>query len=292
MKFSLKILILIIFISTTSSSFADEAKKIIDQASNKISSFITNTLGGGGLTEFSIDIPEDDVEIQYLNFKELGKDNFSNTFSQLSLNTQEINNDTRYIINYGYGKRYLDDEKSLMTGINAFVDYDIEGHARSSLGVEAKSSNLNFTANYYVALTGTETINGTKERVLDGYELNLNSQLPFMPWAKVNYQNYDFKKDKAAEDTAGNVVSIEMSLSPSLQFEASRNFISASGYEDEDTYRIVYYNPPRNKSSMQDGLFSSSIFEKENVENKMIEKVRRRNNLTVEIQGAVILTKQ
>ena len=43
---------------------------------------------------------------------------------------------------------------------------------------------------------------------------------------------------------------------------------------------------------MQDGLFSSSIFEKENVENKMIEKVRRRNNLTVEIQGAVILTKQ
>ena len=292
MKFSLKILILIIFISTTSNSFADEAKKIIDQASNKISSFITNTLGGGGLTEFSIDIPEDDVEIQYLNFKELGKDNFSNTFSQLSLNTQEINNDTRYIINYGYGKRYLDDEKSLMTGINAFVDYDIEGHARTSLGVEAKSSNLNFTANYYVALTGTETINGTKERVLDGYELNLNSQLPFMPWAKVNYQNYDFKKDKAAEDTAGNVVSIEMSLSPSLQFEASRNFISASGYEDEDTYRIVYYNPPRNKSSMQDGLFSSSIFEKENVENKMIEKVRRRNNLTVEIQGAVILTKQ
>ena len=292
MKLNLKILVLTIFISTISNSFADEAKKIIDQASNKISSFITNTLGGDGLTEFSIDIPEDDVEIQYLNFKELGKDNFSNTFSQLSLNTQEINNDTRYIINYGYGKRYLDDEKSLMTGINAFVDYDIEGHARSSLGVEAKSSNLNFTANYYVALTGTETINGTKERVLDGYELNLNSQLPFMPWAKVNYQNYDFKKDKAAEDTAGNVVSIEMSLSPSLQFEASRNFISASGYEDEDTYRIVYYNPPRNKSSMQDGLFSSNIFKKENIENKMIDKVRRRNNLTVEIQGAVILTKQ
>ena len=34
------------------------------------------------------------------------------------------------------------------------------------------------------------------------------------------------------------------------------------------------------------------LFEKENIENKMIEKVRRRNNLTVEIQGAVILTKQ
>ena len=43
---------------------------------------------------------------------------------------------------------------------------------------------------------------------------------------------------------------------------------------------------------MQDGLFSSDIFEKENMENKMIEKVRRRNKLTIEIQGAVILTKQ
>ena len=56
-----------------------------------------------------------------------------------------------------------------------------------------------------------------------------------MPWAKINYQNYDFKKDKAAENMGGNIVSLEMSLSPSIQFEASRNFISASGYEDEDT---------------------------------------------------------
>lgn len=292
MRILFKVIILFIMLLWTSIGYADEAKKIISEASDKISSFITNTLGGGGLTEFSIDIPEDDVEIQYLNFKELSKDDLSNTFSQLSINTQEINDDTRYILNYGYGKRYLDENKSLMTGMNAFVDYELEGHARASLGLEAKAANLDFTANYYLALTNTETINGTKERVLDGHELNLASQLPFMPWAKINYQNYDFKKDKAAENMGGNIVSLEMSLSPSIQFEASRNFISASGYEDEDTYRIVYYNPPRNKSSMQDGLFSSNIFEKENIENKMIDKVRRRNNLTVEIQGAVILTKQ
>ena len=40
---------------------------------------------------------------------------------------------------------------------------------------------------------------------------------------------------------------------------------------------------------MQDGL-SDVAFEKENMETKLKEKVRRENNLTVEIQGSVIVT--
>ena len=31
---------------------------------------------------------------------------------------------------------------------------------------------LDFTANYYLGLCNTESINGTNEKVLDGYELN------------------------------------------------------------------------------------------------------------------------
>ena len=274
-------------------SYADQTKDVINKATNKLTSFITNTISGEGLTEFSIEFPDnDDVEIQYLNFKELNTDEFGNTFSQLSFNTQEINDDTRYIINYGIGKRFLDNDKSMMTGMNLFFDYDLEGHARTSLGLEAKASMLDFTANYYLGLSDTESINGTNEKVLDGYELNLASQMPFMPWATVNYQNYDFKKDKAAENTAGNIVSLEMRLTPNIQFEASRNFISVSGIEDEDSYKIMYYNPPRNETSMQDGIVSSNIFEKENMKDKLIESVRRRNNMTIEVQGSVILTKQ
>ncbi len=186
----------------------------------------------------------------------------------------------------------MDKDKSVITGFNAFLDYDFEGHARTSVGIEAKGSMLDFSANYYLGLSDIEKINGVNERVLDGYEINLTSQLPYMPWAKINYQNYEFVKDKASEDTGGNIVSLEMSLTPNVQFEASRNFVSVSGVDDEDTYRLMYYNPPKNKTSMEDGLFSSDIFEKENMQNKMIEKVRRRNKLTIEIQGAVILTKQ
>ena len=292
MKTFIKILLIFIVFSFKSITYADEIKELIDRTSDKLSSFITNNLVGGGLTEFSIDIPEDDVEIQFLNFKELNKEELENSFSQFSINTQETNDDTRYIINYGYGKRYMDKDKSVITGFNAFLDYDFEGHARTSVGIEAKGSMLDLSANYYLGLSDIEKINGVNERVLDGYEINLTSQLPYMPWAKINYQNYEFVKDKASEDTGGNIVSLEMSLTPNLQFEASRNFVSVSGVDDEDTYRLMYYNPPKNKTSMQDGLFSSDIFEKENMENKMIEKVRRRNKLTIEIQGAVILTKQ
>ena len=275
----------------TTFAYADSADDIINRLSNKISSFVENSLGGD--TEFSLEFPEDDdVELEILKFKELDSSDSKNSFSQLSLHTQEVNDDTRFILNLGYGQRYISLDKSMITGINGFIDYDTEGHARTSLGFEAKAPILELTGNYYLGLSGTEKIDGVNEKVLDGYEINLSSQLPFMPWSRINVQNYDFKKDKAAQNTGGNLVSLEMSLTPSIQFEVSRNFIDTSGVDDEENFKIMYYNPPRNKSSLQDGFISSSAFEKGNIEAKMKDKVRRRNAMTIEVQGAVIITKQ
>ena len=275
----------------TTLAYADTSNDIINKLSDKVSSFVENTLGGD--TEFSLEFPEnDEVELELLKFKELDSSENQNSFSQLSLHTQEVNDDTRFILNLGYGQRYISSDKSMITGMNAFIDYDTEGHARTSLGVEAKAPILELTGNYYLGLSGAETIDGTKEKVLDGYELNLSSQLPFMPWTRINIQNYDFEKDKASENTGGNLVSLEMNLSPSIQFEASRNFIDTTGVDDENSFKIMYYNPPRNKTSLQDGFLSASAFEKGDVEAKMKDKVRRRNAMTIEVQGAVVLTKQ
>ena len=273
----------------TTFAYADTSNDIINKLSDKVSSFVENTLGGD--TEFSLEFPEnDEVELELLKFKELDSSENQNSFSQLSLHTQEVNDDTRFILNLGYGQRYISSDKSMITGINAFVDYDTEGHARTSLGVEAKAPILELTGNYYLGLSGVEKIDGTNEKVLDGYELNLSSQLPYMPWTRINIQNYDFEKDKASENTGGNLVSLEMNLSPSIQFEASRNFIDTTGVDDENSFKIMYYNPPRNKTSLQDGLLSASAFEKGDVEAKMKDKVRRRNAMTIEVQGAVVLT--
>ena len=285
-------LIFIVYLSLfTTFAYGDTANDIINRLSDKISSIVENTLGGD--TEFSLEFPEDDdVELEILKFKELDSSDSQNSFSQLSLHTQEINDDTRFILNLGYGQRYISSDKSMITGINGFIDYDTEGHARTSLGFEAKAPILELTGNYYLGLSGTEEINGVNEKVLDGYEINLSSQLPYLPWTRLHVQNYDFEKEKASENTGGNLVSLEMNLSPSIQFEASKNFIDTNGVEDEETFKIMYYNPPRNKSSLQDGLISANAFEKGDVEAKMKDKVRRRNAMTIEVQGAVVLTKQ
>ena len=273
----------------TTFAYADTSNDIINKLSDKVSSFVENTLGGD--TEFSLEFPENgEVNLELLKFKELDSSENQNSFSQFSFHTQEVNDDTRFILNLGYGQRYISSDKSMITGMNAFIDYDTEGHARTSLGVEAKAPILELTGNYYLGLSGVETIDGTKEKVLDGYELNLSSQLPFMPWTRINIQNYDFEKDKASENTGGNLISLEMNLSPSIQFEASRNFIDTNGVEDENSFKIMYYNPPRNKTSLQDGFLSASAFEKGDVEAKMKDKVRRRNAMTIEVQGAVVLT--
>ena len=191
----------------TTFAYADTSNDIINKLSDKVSSFVENTLGGD--TEFSLEFPEnDEVELELLKFKELDSSENQNSFSQFSLHTQEVNDDTRFILNLGYGQRYISSDKSMITGMNAFIDYDTEGHARTSLGVEAKAPILELTGNYYFGLSGVEKIDGTNEKVLDGYELNLSSQLPFMPWTRINIQNYDFEKDKASENTGGNLVSL------------------------------------------------------------------------------------
>ena len=291
MKLLKKILLITFLLQLTTYGNADTANDIINKISDKVSSIVSDTLGGD--TEFSLEFPEnDDIELEILKFKELDRIETQNTFSQFSLHTQEVSDDTRFIVNLGYGQRYISSDKSMITGVNAFIDYETEGHARASFGFEAKAPIVELTGNYYQSLTGVEKIDGVNEKVLDGYEINLSSQLPYMPWSMINIQNYEFEKDKATENTSGNLVSLEMNLTPSIQFEVSRNFIDTAGVDDEENFKIMYYNPPRNKSSLQEGLISANAFEKGDVEAKMKDKVRRRNAMTIEVQGAVILTKQ
>ena len=61
--------------------------------------------------------------------------------------------------------------------------------------------------------------------------------------------------------------------------------------KDQHNYKLVFVYPPRNnKPSLADGLTSNVAFEKKNMETTLKDKVRRNNNLAVEIQGSVIFT--
>lgn len=265
-----------------------------ENISQKLSNFLDELIPGEGVTDVSIQVHEEDnPDIEILTNRSLDKTDDSNRFIQMSLHTQETNNKDRLITNLGYGYRELTDDNSLMYGANAFIDIESEGHMRASLGLEAKGKILDLNANFYEAISGKENIDGMDEEVLSGYQFNLTTQMPYMPWSTLNIQNYYFENIKASNDTEGNKISLEMNLTPTLQFDISQDFSDTTGVDDETDFKLsLRYPPTENKPNLQDGFISNVAFEKANMKDKLVQKVRRDNNLTVEIQGAVILTKK
>ncbi len=265
-----------------------------ENISQKLSNFLDGLIPGEGVTDVSIQVHEEDnPDIEILTNRSLDKTDDSNRFIQMSLHTQDTNNKDRLITNLGYGYRELSDDNSFMYGANAFIDIESEGHMRASLGLEAKGKILDLNANFYEAISGTENIDGMDEEVLSGYQFNLTTQMPYMPWSTLNIQNYYFENIKASNDTEGNKISLEMNLTPTLQFDISQDFSDTTGVDDETDFKLsLRYPPTENKPNLQDGFISNVPFEKANMKDKLVQKVRRDNNLTVEIQGAVILTKK
>ena len=278
----MKILISLIF----SSLFALNAN------AESLSEKISNLIPGEGLTEASIQINEDDnPDIEILAVRDLSSDEYSNTFTQFSLHTQETNGHDRFIGNLGFGYRMLSDDKSNLFGVNVFFDNDFEAeHRRGSIGLEVKGAYLDLTVNSYYALTDSKNYKGTAEEVLSGQTINLASQIPYAPWANLNLQSYSWENVKASSDTEGYTVSIESYLTPSLALEVKNDYNDNAAVDDEFTYKLTYNYPPRGDGkSMQDGL-SKLAFEKQNMEAKLKDKVKRDNNIVIEIQGSVIIT--
>ena len=99
------------------------------------------------------------------------------------------------------------------------------------------------------------------------------------------------ENEKATQDVKGNIYSLEMALNPSLQFDILKEVSSVDGQEDEWEYMLTFTHPPReNKSTLADGLTSDEAFVKTDMQASLKDKVRRNNNLAVEIQGAITFT--
>jgi hypothetical protein len=287
----MKFLIIILSLFITTVANADVAS----QALNKVSEKISNLIPGEGLTEVDISYRENldnNFEINILGVRDILSGENSNLFTQFSLHNQEINNDDRIIGNLGFGYRFLNSDQSMMFGANTFYDQDLsENHKRVGFGLEAKASMLNFNYNQYQKATNQKIINATAEQILSGNDYNINSQIPYMPWTTFNFQGYRLENEKASQDTKGNKYSLEMVLTPSLQFDIVLDDSSLDGVEDEYTTKLTFTHPPRNnKPSLSDGAIDEVAFVKQNMKDKLKEKVRRNNNLAVEIQGSVIIT--
>ncbi len=265
----------------------------LNEISEKTSQIVSNLIPGEGVTEASIIITENkNPDFEILAVRDILSGDDSNLFTQFSFHNHEVEGDERFIGNIGIGYRVLNEDKTTMFGINSFYDQDFfEDHARASIGLEAKASILDFTFNQYQKLTNQKVVNGNKEQVLSGWETNLSSQVPHMPWIIFNWQGYRHDNEKASEDSKGNIYEFAMYLNPSLEFTYARDNSNTEGVESTNTYRLSFIYPPRNnRPTMLDGFYTEEEFVKENVEAKLKDKVRRNNNLVIEVQGAVIIT--
>ena len=268
-----KILLVSFLVLFTSNLSAD--------VSNNISQYISNLIPGEGDTEVSIDLRENNKpDYSILAVREIEKTENGNFFSQLSLFNTEKDNDERIVANIGLGKRSLNQDNTLMTGFNVFLDYDDAGNLRSSFGLEVRSAVLEFMYNYYFGLD-----DASDEKVLDGYELGLASQIPYLHWADVFINTYEWE-GVSRDDVKGTKIGSELLLSPTLNLEIAYDDKDKKGLEDEWYAKIMFVHPPRNKNSLQDGFISANTWrDQKDMSGQLLTKVKRNNKIFVEFNG-------
>jgi len=278
-------------------------KSVVSFLDQQFPNFVSGLIPGEGLTEVDISLRDSNFArgardgesvFQYsiLGVRNIVSKENSNLFTQFSVHNQDINKKQRIIGNLGFGYRFLNPDQSMMFGTNTFYDQDLsEGHKRLGAGLEAKAAMLDFNYNLYQKATNKKIVSGTAEQILSGQEYNISSQIPYMPWATFNYQGYRFENEKSNQDNKGNIHSLEMALSPSLQFTAAQDVSSVDGQDDVNNYKLTFIHPPRNnQASLLDGAIAQEAFAKKDMQAALKDKVRRNNNLAVEIQGAIIFT--
>ena len=275
-----KVLIILISYLMISTSYADGVAK-------QVSEYINNFIPGEGDTEVSIDIRENfKPDYSILGVREIEKTANGNFFTQFSIFNTEKNNDERIVGNLGFGKRMLNDDKTMMTGFNAFLDYDDICNARSSLGVEARNAVLDFGYNYYIGID-----DGTDEKVLDGYDLRLASQIPYMHWADIFVNAYEYD-GRDRDDIKGRKLGSELLLNPNLNLELAYDDKDKEGLEDEWYAKIILIHPPRTGPSLQDGLFSNTAWKEEkDMSGELLTKVKRNNKIMVEFKGNATISR-
>ena len=137
--------------------------------------------------------------------------------------------------NLGLGIRHRPNDVS-MVGANAFWDYRMtdysDAHSRLGLGGEYLWKDFEFRNNWYMAITDEKdvTVKGTsyKERVVDGWDVELGYRLPNNPELAffVRGFNWDYKN---TQDNSGLEGSVSWQATPYVGLEAFvSNEISAA----------------------------------------------------------------
>ena len=284
----MKILTIILTLFITTVANADIKGSVLSKVSEKISEYTIGLIPGEGHTEVSIDLREDSKpNYSILAVRELLKIDSGNIFTQFSLLETEQANEEKIIGNFGLGSRKLLNEKNLLVGLNAFVDNDFsETNRRASIGLELRNSVLDFHSNIYKGLQDSDD-----ERVLDGWDYRLASQVPYLHWSKIFINHYEWD-GVLRDDIKGTKMGSEVILTKSLNLEVAYDDKDKKGLEDEWYAKIQFVHPPRNNGpTAMDGVSQVAWKENKDMSGELLSKVKRNNKIMIEFKGSATVSR-
>ena len=281
-----KVLCLLVLAISANAAETDAVKQgILSSMTSGISSSIAEMIGGEGDTEVQISARENNKpEFSIMTVMPIsvhpGKDAW---FVQLQLNNTQIRSVNRYTTNVGLGYRSLSANKNTMIGGNVFIDYDAKGNSRYSLGFEFRTAVFDILINYYEAISGQKTVGDFKERALNGNDMSINGQVPYLPWAKINLTHYEWKKVNNSKNSKGDKLSFELLLTPSVVLEFG---VDDNNIQKKDNFaKIAFVYPPREGPSASTDFVSDEAFPDGDMSSQLLSKVKRSNKITLESEG-------
>ena len=273
----------------TFSVYADDEdalkQGLLSSMSSGIASSIASVIGGQGDTEVQFSAKEDNKpQFTIMTVRPIsvhpGKDAW---FVQLQLSNTQIRSQSRLTTNIGLGYRTLSDNKKSMIGGNVFVDYDAKGNSRYSLGFEFKTTVFEILINHYEAISGQKTVGDFKERALDGNDMSINGQIPYLPWAKINLMHYEWKKVNNSKNSKGDKLSLDLLLTPNVVLELG---VDDNNIQKKDNFaKLSFVFPPREGPSASTDFIADEAFPGGDMSSQLLSKVKRSNKITLESEG-------
>lgn len=120
--------------------------------------------------------------------------------------------------NAGLAYRYLTQDAKHLLGANVFFDHaPRSNHNRMSVGVDARTSQLAFSANRYMPLSTWKKLDlYYEEKAAAGWDATLRGQIPELPSWTASLQGYQWDNQKNGEGLYGVATSLEYSPVPAL----------------------------------------------------------------------------
>ena len=193
--------------------------------------------------------------------------------------TSVVNFNSRRTFNIGLGARHITDDESLIVGANAFYDYESKsGHKRSSLGFELLTAMFELRANTYNAISGKIKYNGIDETALDGRDMKLTANLPYLYSSNVYYSSGKWK-DGGSHETKTKEFGITAEVLPNLFVNVAQQKKDSAKAK---TVASISYSIPlggkaaKTKRVMQDGNWDSRM---KPIREKLYKPVQRENRI-------------